>query len=94
MLEEKAGKLKQLNGGFLTGPASNKHYRASKIKMLKDGKVRCFLTVAGAENTKLLLQLAVWQSKLVFPLLFTMDDFMATILFPGSVGRSLQLAHN
>lgn len=72
-LEEKAGQLNQLNGGSLTGPGLNKDDRAAKIQMVKDGKVGSFLTVAGAENTRLLQQVAVGQSRLGIPLLFAMD---------------------
>ena len=53
-IEEKAGQLNQLNGGFFTGPAANDPGRKVKMQMVKDAKIWFFLTVIGAKETKVI----------------------------------------
>ena len=72
-IEEKAGQLNQLNGGFFTGPAANDPGQKVKMQMVRDGKIGSFLNVIGAKETKAIQEIAVKESRLGIPILFALD---------------------
>ncbi len=72
-IEEKAGQLNQLNGGFFTGPALNDPGQKAKMQMVRDGKVGSFLNVIGAKETRAIQEIAVKESRLGIPILFALD---------------------
>lgn len=72
-IEEKAGQLNQLNGGFFTGPALNDPGQKVKMQMVRDGKIGSFLNVIGAKETRAIQEIAVKESRLGIPILFALD---------------------
>lgn len=72
-IEEKAGQLNQLNGGFFTGPAINDPGQKVKMQMVRDGKIGSFLNVIGARETRAIQEIAVKESRLGIPILFALD---------------------
>jgi beta-glucosidase len=72
-MEEKAGQLNQLNGGFFTGPAANDPGQKVKMQMVRDGKIGSFLNVIGAKETRAIQEIAVKESRLGIPILFALD---------------------
>jgi beta-glucosidase len=72
-IEEKAGQLNQLNGGFFTGPALNDPGQKVKMQMVRDGKIGSFLNVIGARETRAIQEIAVKESRLGIPILFALD---------------------
>ncbi|MGL6269984.1 MAG: beta-glucosidase BglX [Chitinophagaceae bacterium] len=72
-IEEKAGQLNQLNGGFFTGPALNDPGQKAKMQMVRDGKIGSFLNVIGAKETRAIQEIAVKESRLGIPILFALD---------------------
>ncbi len=72
-MEEKAGQLNQLNGGFFTGPALNDPGQKAKMQMVRDGKIGSFLNVIGAKETRAIQEIAVKESRLGIPILFALD---------------------
>lgn len=72
-IDEKAGQLNQLNGGFFTGPALNDPGQKAKMQMVRDGKIGSFLNVIGAKETRAIQEIAVKESRLGIPILFALD---------------------
>ena len=72
-MEEKAGQLNQLNGGFFTGPAANDPGQKVKMQMARDGKIGSFLNVIGAKETKAIQEIAVKKNRLGILILFALD---------------------
>lgn len=72
-LEEKAGQLNQVNGGFFTGPAANDPGQKTKLDLVRKGKMGSFLNVTGAAETRAVQKIAVEESRLGIPLLFALD---------------------
>ena len=72
-IDEKAGQLNQLNGGFFTGPARNDPGQKVKMQMVRDGKIGSFLNVIGAKETRAIQEIAVKESRLGIPILFALD---------------------
>jgi len=69
-LEEKLGQLAQWSGGVtLTGPEA----AAGSEKEIRAGRVGSFLGLFGAETTRRLQKVAVEESRLHIPLLFSFD---------------------
>jgi beta-glucosidase len=63
-LEEKLGQLNQISNG----PDS-----ATRADLIRQGRIGSFLNVAGADTTRRLQRIAVEQSRLHIPLLFSLD---------------------
>ncbi|HSC53011.1 MAG TPA: beta-glucosidase BglX [Phnomibacter sp.] len=72
-LEEKAGQLNQLNGGVFTGPAANDPGQKAKMEMVRKGQVGSMLNVTGAEETRVIQELAMKENRLGIPLIFAYD---------------------
>lgn len=72
-VEEKAGQLNQVNGGFFTGPAANDPGQQAKLNLVREGKMGSFINVSGAAETRAVQKIAVEESRLGIPLLFALD---------------------
>jgi beta-glucosidase len=72
-VEEKAGQLNQLNGGFFTGPATSNQGDKEKMELVRQGKVGSFLNIVGARETRAMQEIAVKESRLGIPILFAYD---------------------
>ncbi len=72
-VEEKAGQLNQLNGGFFTGPATSDQGQKEKMELARQGKVGSFLNIVGAKETRAMQEIAVKESRLGIPILFAYD---------------------
>jgi beta-glucosidase len=72
-VEEKAGQLTQLNGGVFTGPAANDPGQKVKMNLIRNGLAGSMLNLTGAEETRVIQQLAINESRLGIPLLFAYD---------------------
>jgi beta-glucosidase len=72
-IEEKAGQLNQLNGGFFTGPAANDAGQKAKMQQVREGRVGSLLNVVGAKETRAIQEIAIKESRLGIPLLFALD---------------------
>ena len=72
-VEEKAGQLNLLSGGFFTGPATSNQGQKEKMELTRQGKVGSFLNIIGANETRSMQEIAVKESRLGIPLLFAYD---------------------
>lgn len=72
-VEEKAGQLNQLNGGVFTGPAANDPGQKAKMEMVRKGMVGSMLNITGVEETRVIQQLAVNETRLGIPVIFAFD---------------------
>ena len=72
-VEEKAGQLNQLNGGVFTGPAANDPGQKAKMEMVRKGIVGSMLNITGVEETRVIQQIAVNETRLGIPLIFAFD---------------------
>lgn len=72
-VDEKAGQLNQLNGGFFTGPATSDQGQKEKMELARQGKVGSFLNIVGAKETRAMQEIAVKESRLGIPVLFAYD---------------------
>jgi len=72
-VEEKAGQLNQLNGGAFTGPAANDPGQKAKMDMVRKGQVGSMLNVSGTEETRVIQEIAVKESRLGIPAIFALD---------------------
>ena len=85
-LEEKLGQLAQWSGGTTpTGPKA----ATGKESDIRAGRVGSFLGVWGAETTRRLQQMAVGESRLHIPLLFSFDVIHGLrTIFPVPLGEA------
>jgi beta-glucosidase len=71
-LVEKLGQLNQVSGaGNPTGPGGGE--RAARLDQIRRGGIGSFLNVVGADTTRVLQRIAVEESRLHIPLLFSLD---------------------
>jgi beta-glucosidase len=83
-LEEKVGQLSQFSGGEATGPRS---YQGTYGTMVAAGQIGSFLNVADATTTNAYQKIAVEQSRLHIPLLFSFDVIHGfRTIFPVNLG--------
>jgi beta-glucosidase len=79
-LEEKVGQLNQISNG----PDS-----ATRSDLIRSGRIGSFLNVAGADTTRRLQRIAVEQSRLHIPLLFSLDVIHGfRTIFPVPLGEA------
>lgn len=73
-LEEKIGQLNQYSvGEEMTGPNQNNDYSKQRYNQLINGSVGSVLNLLGAENTRLVQQQVIENSRLKIPLIFAYD---------------------
>lgn len=73
-LEEKVGQMNQYNGFWdVTGPVPEEDVTQMKYEHLRTGQVGSMLNVRGAENTRLLQEIVMKESRLGIPLIFGFD---------------------
>ena len=73
-LEEKIGQMNQYSGFFdVTGPAPSDDYNKNKYEHIKTGQVGSVLNVRGVKDVRAMQKLAVENSRLGIPLIFSFD---------------------
>ena len=73
-LKEKIGQLNQYSvGEEMTGPNQNNDYSKQRYNQLINGSVGSVLNLLGAENTRLVQQQVIENSRLKIPLIFAYD---------------------
>jgi beta-glucosidase len=87
-LAEKLGQLNQISGaGNPTGPGGGE--RAARLDQIRRGAIGSFLNVVGADTTRALQRIAVEQSRLHIPLVFSLDVIHGLrTIFPVPLGEA------
>ncbi len=89
-LEEKVGQLNQYSSGFdVTGPAPTGGASKERYDQIRGGLIGSMLNVVGAEATRKAQQLAVENSRLKIPLIFSLDVIHGyRTMFPVPLGEA------
>ncbi len=86
-LTEKIGQMNQYSTwGEPTGPGADE---ALRMDYLKDGKIGSFLNLTGAENTQIVQEIALNETRLGIPLIFGLDVIHGyRTIFPVPLGEA------